>query len=180
MIFKKTIFVLLGMTLLLSACGFHLRGRMPLPIQLQNLTIRSDSPYSEFSKQLKNTLRDLGVTIKDNAARSVYTLQIISAVNSEIVGSISSSTNTRIYTLYFTVNYQLLDQQGKIILPAQTVSSYRTLTVNANQVLGSSIEELTLQREMRSDVIEKMLYRLSAHNTRKLLNGQNVTSQKSE
>ncbi len=174
MILKKINFVLLSMTLLLSACGFHLRGKTPLPAQLQNLAISSDTPYSDFSKQLKSTMRDMGITVDDNTAQAPYRLRIISAVNSEIVGSISSSTNTRIYTLYFTVNYQLLDKQGKIILPTQTVSSYRTLTVNANQVLGSSIESLTLQREMRSDVIEKIMYRLAAHNTQRLLNEQNV------
>lgn len=154
----------------LTACSFHLRGRAPLPAQLQPLFISTNQPFSDFTKQLKTNLKSTSTEIVDGANKAAYTLQIISAVYTQSIGSISASTNTRLYTLILTVNYQLLNRQGKTILPIQAIAATRTLTVNANQVLGSSIEALTMKREMRDEVIQKMVYRLASGNTRRLLN----------
>ena len=85
------------------------------------------------------------------------------------ITSLTSTTQLRQYTLYLTVHFRIADQQGKPITKTQAVTSQRILTVNANQILGSSNEERMIQQELQHDVIQKILSVLSANQTKQAL-----------
>jgi LPS-assembly lipoprotein len=58
---KYTLIIL--MTLLLSACGFHLRGDYDIPIELNSLSLTSYDQYSSFTRIVKKQLRTNEVEI---------------------------------------------------------------------------------------------------------------------
>ena len=156
--------------LTLTGCGFHLRGRVPLPPQFQHIYIQSETPYDPFIIELKDSLEDMNVVVVDNPIRAKLTLHVIKQTTTNSLGNISASTNTRQYTIYYSVEFALLDEKQQPIIPANTLSTNRSLIVNSNAILGSSSEEQTLIKEMRKTIIQLMVAKLGARNTVKALN----------
>lgn len=161
-----TFSLLLWLMLSLTACGFHLRGHEPLPPQLQVLYIESNDPYGQFTKDLKQTLTSLGITLVETAQAAPITLQILGESTNQQQTSQGASGQIATSILTASMAYQLLDSKGRIIQPPQNVSTSRSFTNNANQVLGNTSEQLNLEDDMRRDLINQLLNRLRAQNTK--------------
>jgi LPS-assembly lipoprotein len=157
--FCRSLFVTL-LAVLLTGCGFQLRGYEPLPDQLKVLYLQTDSPYSAFTKQLKVFLTSAKVTIVDRPQAAPVTLQILSDNTAQTLTSTGASGQTNTYTLTYTVVYQLLARNGEVIQSPQTVSTMRNYSVTSNQVLGDTNVQNTLLGQMRRDVIYLMLNRM--------------------
>jgi len=155
--------------LLMAGCGFHLRGQTALPPQLKHIAVVSQDQNSAFKNELVNTLRHLDLNVETIEHRAPYTLHILSEYLSQAASAVSASTQTRQYTLYYTVNFELTDQKGKVIIPQSALSTSRVLTLNMNQILSSNSEALTLQKEMQQEIMMKLMNRLTARRTRNLL-----------
>ena len=160
--------ILLSCTLLCS-CGFHYRGHVSLPAQLQSVYIESHDPYDAFIKELRHTLKAAHVTVTDTEEKALLTLDIVRDTYHVRLMTIGGSNQTREYLLTYSVTYQLKDSEGQVLTPAQTVSVTRNHISNANQLLGNNNEEAQLKHEMIKEVIYKLLLRLSSPQTAKLL-----------
>ncbi len=156
---KKLIFTIL-FALLISGCGFHLRGAQPLPPALQTIHIQTPEPYGEFTSILKRNLNATGIHIAKTP--QAVNLRILSSQLSNTNPTIGASSQARVYTFTYTAVFDLADRKGKTILPPQTVASSRNLTLNANQILGSNDQLTLLTRELEQDVVNKIYNRLTA------------------
>ncbi len=155
--------------LAVTGCGFHLRGHQPLPEELKVLHLQTNSPYSDFTKQLKSFLTSAKVVLVDTSQAAPLTLQILSERSSQQLASVSASGQTNAYSLLYTVTYVLLDRQGQPIQAPQTVSTSRSYSVTSNQVLGDTNVQNILIAQMQRDVIYQMLNRLSSPRTVQML-----------
>ncbi len=122
----------------LVSCGFHLRGYIPIPTSLSKLYIQSDDAYSSFSQSLVSALRNRGIEVVSSPQQAPITLEIIDESSRSQVGALSATTETRQYTLFYTVTYQLRNSEGDAITQAQSVTTQRTFTVDLEEVLGST------------------------------------------
>ena len=145
----------------LTGCGFKLRGEFQLPTQLRVMYLKTHKPYSALSKQLNQTLQSIGIKLVSSSQEAPYTLEIINDTLSHTTTSISATTQVVQYILTYTVNYRVLDKQGKEVLSPRSIVATRNYTANRNRMLGGSIEQSLLEEDMRRDVVSQLLNQLS-------------------
>jgi len=174
---KQRVYILLLAILFcsLTSCGFHLPVQTAIPTELQQLYVQTNSPYSPFTIALEIALQNRDIQLLDSPEQAPVTLQILSEGVSRSVGAISFNTNTRQYNLTYRANFQLKDDQGEIIVNRRTTTARRSLIVDANQVLGSTNEEATMEQEMLREVIQKLLYQLGSEDVLEALHNAETT-----
>lgn len=151
----------LMLALLLSACGFHLRGMIDIPKWLDNVAVISKDADKQFTPMLRSQLESYKIRINPEPMDAAYWI-IIKRINlQQNIVSIGASTNPRQYQLILTVEFMLQTRKGEILKPARQVTVYRQLTVNNDRILGSNQEEALLINEMRQDAVIQIINRLS-------------------
>lgn len=149
------------LALLLSACGFHLRGMIDVPKWLNKVAIISNQSSKELSWILKTHLEAYKIDVRDNPAQANYWIIINNERFEQRIVSIGASTNPRQYQLFLRVEFLLQQNKGTVIKPASQIVITRQLTVNNDRILGSNEEEQTLMNEMRKDAAIQIINRLS-------------------
>ncbi|MCC5792930.1 MAG: hypothetical protein JJT82_10045 [Legionellaceae bacterium] len=159
---------ILGFTLLVSACGFHLRGIVNLPPWFNQVAVIADhSTDQALEKSLAMRLSGYQIKVVTEASEAIYWLIIEDELHKEQITAVSSTTIPRQYQLIYKVRYKLVKaKSGKILIPSSLVSTTRQLTINNNQILGSDNEEILLKDEMRDEAVMQIISQLSLHLTR--------------
>lgn len=160
---KKALAALL-IPLLLTACGFHLRGMFDMPRWLNNVAIISPSKNPEFISRLKTQLQAYHVAVNPEPQTAQFWLIISHIEFRQQVVSIGSSTNPRQYQLTLIVVFSLQTKNGKMIQPEKQVQVTRQFTSNNNRILGSDDEQTIIVNEMRQAAAIQVLNRISVSN----------------
>lgn len=153
-------------TLLLTSCGFHLRGMQDMPRWLNNVAIIVQNAHHDLKPLLRKELQAYHIRVCPDPAVASYWLILESDSIRQQIASISSSTTPRQYQLFYTVQYQLVRPNGKIIMPSKQIRVTRLLTVNSDRILGSNDEEERFKYEMRRDAVMQILDSISAQTER--------------
>lgn len=152
--------VLLPLALLVSACGFHLRGAVSMPPSMQQTYI-DGNPASAMVRDLRLNLEASGAEVVGSPQAAGATLNILNETFERRVLSVSSNTQVSEYELIYHVRFALTRADGTKLLEPQEVRVTRDYRYDPNQVLGSSSEESLLQQEMQRDVSQLILRRLA-------------------
>lgn len=153
----------------LCGCGFHARGPMTLAPPLQNLYLQSDDPYGQLAKDLRTYLKMSGVHLAKTPAEASCILEILSENTSEQLLNISGTQITRQYNLMLTVAYRITDNKGNLLTDTQIATETRPLTLNTNQMLGSSNQAVSLYQQMRTAIGYDIMSRLASREITSLL-----------
>ena len=147
---------------LLTACGFKLRGQIsPLPFKSMYVTAPDGHTIGmEMERLIKNSSTTKLATTR---AEAEATLDIISAVNERAILSLSGSGRVRDFNLIYRVIYRVLDQRGIEIVPNTEIALTRILPFLDAQILAKEGEEQLLVKEMQSDALQQIIWRLSAY-----------------
>lgn len=154
--------------LFLTGCGFHLRGygeASRFAPALHRIYLNSADPYGELARNLRQTLRLSGIYLACSPCESNVVLEVFKEVMKEDLLSVGGTQQTRQYNLILSVTFQITDPKGCVIVPPQTVSESRTLTIQSNQILGGSNEANTLYQQMRPALVFDIMTRLSSNDT---------------
>lgn len=158
---KRNYYLPLLLALLLSACGFHLRGVIDIPKWLNNVAVISKDGNKDLVSKLKTQLEGYKIDVNPDPALAKYWLIINrSTINQQIV-SIGASTNPRQYQLIMTTEFMLQTPKGQIIKAPSLVSVTRQLTVNNDRILGSNQEQAILIGEMNQDTVVQIINKIS-------------------
>ena len=149
------------LALLLSACGFHLRGLVDIPQWLNNVAVIADNGNKGLAAKLKILLDQYQIDVNPDPDNAKFWLVINNSSLRQQIISIGASTNPRQYQLILTTEFSLQTTKGKIIKPPTKIMVSRQLTVNNDRILGSNDEENTLVNEMRQDTAVQILNRLA-------------------
>ena len=112
--------------------------------------------------ELHQTLKSVGVVLVDKRENSRAVLIITGEEKGRRVLSVGGAGTVQEYELRYAVTFTVVDHEGKEILPAQTVERLRAVSFNEAQVLAKGSEEELLYRDLRRDVVQGMMRRLSA------------------
>lgn len=153
---------LLAISLMLTACGFHPRGKINLAEPLQNVFIKTNEPYSQLVQNLKKYLKLSGVHITDSAAEATTVIELSNEKKAQQQLSVSGTQQTRQYNLILSTSFRLLNQKGLVISPPQSVTESRTITIQANQILGGSNEATNLYVLMYQALAYDIMMRLGS------------------
>lgn len=150
--------LLLLMALMLSACGFHLRGSADLPFQTIYLDFAGDS---SLGAELKRSLRAGGVTVTDQETEAEAVMQVLADTRDKKILSLGTNGRVREYSLYQRFRFQIRDQAGRILIAPTDITLKRDVSYDASQELAKQSEEILLYRDMQSDLVQQILRRLS-------------------
>lgn len=148
----------IGLTLLLlTGCGFHLRGQVALPDTCQPVAINDNSHDTLLAQRLRSQLHAQGIRITANPQQARLILELSDSRFERSQANLSSNTQWRQYTLRYQVTLQVKNHQQQMLSPRSVISSVRYTAENPNQLLGSRHETRTLQQEMRQELAVKVL-----------------------
>ena len=150
--------VLLAMVfLLVTACGFHLQTRVELPAEMASTQLAVQSPHSEFARRIESLLEQNGAQLV-GSRDATATLEIpLNSLRREIQ-SIGDGARVREFRVRHTVQFRLLDSNGKELIPLQTLEQSRVYGFNAENILASEREFEFLGNEL-SDSMARMVIR---------------------
>ena len=156
----------LGLTVLLSACGFHLRGSngsFMLPFATMYIGLPETSP---LAIGLKRYIRAIGgtevVDTKDGADAVLEVLIDPERNRTKTILSLNKNGRVQEYQLGYSINFRVLDKAGNQLLAPTTISLVRPITFDESQVLAKETEEAALYRDMRNDLVQQIMRRLAA------------------
>ena len=144
---------------LVSACGFHLRGQVDLPVGLRILNLEAQAAEAMTQNLLRQSMLSNGVTLSQDAP---YTLKIISESGNRRVLSVTSNAKASEYELTQNLSFKLLNAEGEAVSEEINITSYRTLQYDADAEIGKAQEEANLRREMKQNNAYNVLMRLKA------------------
>ena len=156
---KLKITFLASLLVFLSACGFHLRGQVDLPVGLRILDLDAQQADTLTQNILRQSLLSNGVTLSGDAP---YTLKVLNESGDRRVLTVTSNAKASEYELIQNLTFELLDTKGNSVSEAQTITSYRTLQYDASAEIGKAQEETNLRREMKQSNAYNVLLRLKA------------------
>lgn len=145
------------LAVLLSACGFQIQTRAELPPQMQQTELEIQLPYSEFARRLESHLEQNGVHVVKDADGAALLEVPQNRVRREIQ-SIGDNARVREYMLRHTVQFRLLDSNGKELIPLQTLEQSRVYSFDQQDILSKEREDEFLRDDL-SDSLARMVVR---------------------
>jgi len=172
---KRNLLVM-GLAVLLSACGFQLRGTGTNQLTITELDLSARNAYGDTVRELRRELENNGVKITPNAP---YKLILTNEQETRRAASYTGINNNAEYQLTKVLSYEI---QGRDHLPLL----YNKLEVNkvylhdGNNIAGSSQEQTLISKEMRRDLIQQMILRLEQLTPAKLEKLQQIADEKAK
>lgn len=156
-------FLAVASCLLVTACGFHLRGQVSLPFETLYVNASSSSA---FATQLKRAvLAGTNARLSDNSKNAQAIFVLLSEIQEKQILSLSGAGTVREFELHYRVAFRLHDNQGRDWIPQTEISLKRDVTFNDSQVLAKDSEEALLYKDMQSDAVQQVMRRMSAAKT---------------
>lgn len=144
-------------TVLVSACGFHLRGEAEIPEQMGVTQIVATDPYSPFVRRLTILLEQSGASVVD-VPPSTAVLEIpVNEVRKEIL-SIGDTARVREFRIVHKVRFRLVDVNGEVLVPDQELERSRVFSFNEQDILAATREEEFLREEL-ADTLSRLVLR---------------------
>jgi LPS-assembly lipoprotein len=150
--------------LLLSGCGFHLRGAPDLPFKSIYLSMPENSTlYVELSRNL----RAGGTIIATDPQNADAVLSVLADQREKKILTLNTYGRVREYELVQNFRFIVKNNQGEIIVPASDINLKRSITYSEQQELSKQAEEALIYRDMQSDVVQRILRLMAAsHNAK--------------
>lgn len=156
--------------LALSACGFQLRGALNLHPAFTQLYIETQSGnFASISSALKKALKTHQIPVTEQREQAKLILRLMDEKITNNIAAISTDTRIHQYILRYRVSFEISNQQGKVIVPAQSINLSKTITLDSNQILVVDYEDTSLRREMINEATTHILARLASIQTSKAI-----------
>ncbi|WP_245150647.1 LPS assembly lipoprotein LptE [Pollutimonas harenae] len=153
--------VCIALCLVLTACGFRLKGVSPLPFDTLYTNINENS---EFGSNLLRAIAasSPGIRFVDTPADAEARLTQLQNNRSLRELSINAEGQVEEYELNLVFTFQLTDNQGRIVLPPTVLRSTRELPYDPTVVQAKEGEITMVFREMQQSLVSQIVRRLSS------------------
>ncbi|NQX90106.1 MAG: hypothetical protein HRT77_15750 [Halioglobus sp.] len=148
---------------LITACGFHLRGAggATLPDNWKHLSLSTKNPNGEFARAVVGRFAANGVTWstpEDANATLVLGPAKFERRNLSLNAEARVSEVELTMRSTFTVNDAVTNAE---IMPSTTLAVVKQMESNPRNVVGKEGEERLLREEMRHELADQILRRIS-------------------
>ncbi len=151
--------LILLMSLLLAACGFHLRGQAGMPFS--TLYLDAANPTTAFIGELRRSLEANDVKLVNSAEQAEVVLNISLEYPEKQILSLGGSGRVSEYSLRYRVSLRAYDSKHREWIPAEDIILHRDYTYDDTKILAKEAEENLLYQSMRTDMVQQILRRLS-------------------
>lgn len=154
---------ILLVTVMLTACGFHLRGSaLHDDLPFQSIYITGFEDNSSVGIELKRNLRAGGTTIATDKETAEVVMNVLSDNKTRNILSLNAQGRIREYNLTYTLRFQVRDQQGNVVLAPATVQQSSKFNYTESDASARSNEQSQLYDAMQYDLVQQILRRLAA------------------
>lgn len=153
--------LLLAATLVLGACGFHLRENATLPSHMQRVHLAVNGG-GEFERQLARALQTSGATIEDASGPGIAELRVPVAAFSTETLSAGGYVRVTEYAVRYQVQFDVLGPDGQVLVPQQRIDMSRNYSYDAGNTIGNASQVEQIQRSLNDDMVQAILFRLQA------------------
>jgi LPS-assembly lipoprotein len=158
--------LLLGITWMLGACGFQLRGvgagGAALPDSWKTMHLSTGNPNSELSRDVQSVFAANGIEWTDKKDAN-YDLALGPERFSQTNLSLNSEARVSELELTMQTQFSIVDADGNEVMPPTNASVIRQMENDPRNVQGKSEEVRILKSEMRTELAHQILRRIGFH-----------------
>lgn len=152
----RALIQILVVAALVTGCGFHLRGKLPLPDQLTVISVSGED--LDVREEMIDALEASGARVVDEAeARSV--LEMYNVTYNRNVRTIDTRGKVTGYILRYDISYRVIDREGKELRDT-TLALQRDYNFDPEQVLQAEREEDSLREDMIEELVQRIMRQL--------------------
>jgi len=166
---RTSLFVVTGrylcvavVSLLLGACGFHLRGSESLPAEMSVTFIRGTAEFNPLYDAFRTSLESHGARVTLNRSEATAVLSILENVTSTDVQTVNLSGQVLEYRLTQNIQFEVTAADGRLLVERQSVTQSRVVKFNVKGLLGSERERATIRADLTRDVVNLAMLRITA------------------
>jgi LPS-assembly lipoprotein len=160
MLAKPLIYVFTCIFLAVSGCGWQLRDMSPIANDLGRVFVSYSGSQANIGLALRRELNASQVKLVETSAEADYLIKIIDAQSSRRISAVNINIRASQYQLYQAVDYKLIDNMGRQIIPLTTAYAERSHDFNEQDVLASQNAESLIQDSLRFDIVRQILSRI--------------------
>ncbi|OZI58099.1 LPS-assembly lipoprotein LptE [Bordetella genomosp. 1] len=151
----------LALLMLLTSCGFALKGETPLPFNTMYINIPDSTRFgADFRRQLKAASPNTRQVTSPKQAEAI--LQQIELVRTQREVSLNAQGRVEEYELGLIFSFRLIDSRGVAIIPDTTMTTYREIPYDEQIVQAKQTQMESLYRAMQQSITARLLRRLTA------------------
>ena len=154
----KPVVIALACAVLLTACGFQLRGTAALPFDTLYMPNTAGGIALDLKRNIQSGTRTV---VLDDAKKAEAVIEFAQEVREKQILSLAATGRVREYQLRYRVAFHVHDGKGGEFLPLSTVQLTRDITFNDSEVLAKETEEQLLYRDMQFDMVQQIMRRLA-------------------
>ncbi len=152
----KRSLAVIGLSMLLSACGFHLRGLEATDFALQSLDVQARDSHGDLQRQVTQALQNGGVQVSGTAP---FILDLARQETRERAVSYTSAARSAEYEITSQLTYRILGRNGQPLL-TDAIEVQKVYVRDSNNLVGSEREAQQLRDEMNRELTQQLAHRL--------------------
>jgi LPS-assembly lipoprotein len=146
--------------LLVSGCGFHLRGSEAARVQLPPIYLTGTA--GPLQREVRHYLAVSAVPVVAEQKEAQVVLNLIGEDVQRRVLSVGSTGKVEEYEVHYGATYSVMRADGKSLIPKENLGQQRSYSFNETDVLAKDTEQQRLVQDMRRDVVRQMMLRLQS------------------
>jgi outer membrane lipopolysaccharide assembly protein LptE/RlpB len=166
MLAKPLIYVFTCIFLAVSGCGWQLRDISPIANDLGKVFVSYSGSQANIALALRRELGFSQIKLVETSAEADYLIKIVDTQQTRRISAVNLSIRASQYQLYQSVDYMMIDNLGRQIIPLSTAYAERTHDFNELDILASQNEESLIQDSLRFEIVRQMLSRISEASTK--------------
>jgi LPS-assembly lipoprotein len=160
---KNWIPVFTGMTILLSACGFQLRGDPA--VGLKTIYV----PGGGVAQEIRRTLASGPTRVVATFGEAEAHLRILGEARDKLVHTITATGRVYEHELRLVVRYDMLAPGREIpVIPPAEAMARRILTYSEAAPIAKEAEELLLFHDMQLEIADRILRQVAIARQREM------------
>ncbi|WGL17568.1 LPS assembly lipoprotein LptE [Microbulbifer bruguierae] len=152
--------LILTLTVIISACGWHLRGAPKNFPPGSKLYITTEDPRSQLAESITRLLQTSGLPLAEDSTQADFTLTIHKETEQKRTVSVDAKGQASEYELITSAEYSVRDINGHDLLTNARADVYRTLVWDESEIVSKGEEERLQREEMRRELISRIIDRL--------------------
>ena len=149
--------------MLLSSCGFKLRGAYQLPAAMTVTYVEAASADPGLARALIRGLKASKIKIATLASDDIAVLTLSRETKTKRTVSVDARGWAREVTLSYAVNFHVKADSSGFEISSQDIIIERDFVFDTEDVLGNSREESQLYEEIQQDLVRLILLRLQSY-----------------
>ena len=152
---KRNLLVM-GLTVLLSACGFQVRQTGINELTLKGLDVSARNAHGDTVTQLRQNLERSGLHVYTGAN---YKLILVDEKETQRNLSYNSTGHTSDIELNTTIYFEV-ESRDHLLLMSENIQVQKVVCHDGNNLAGSDSEIIQVRKEMRCEIIQDIIRRL--------------------